>query len=99
LRGSNPLIPLKPTHESGGRTGIGGNMRETKPRVTNPAEADECLMMIAVAMGTTVGRFDSPEKIPDHHLAYLMNKFAGRDSLVLDLENQRLFERLKEAVL
>jgi hypothetical protein len=68
---------------------------EAKPRVTNPAEANECLMMIALAMGTTVGRLKSPEQIPDHHLAYLMNKFVGRDSLVLDLENQRLFERLK----
>jgi len=70
-------------------------MREAIPRIKHPDEADECLKLITLSMGTTVGRFKSPADIPDHHLAYIMNKFTGRDSLGLDMPNQRLFDRLK----
>lgn len=64
--------------------------------ISNPEELDECLKILALALGTSIGRFKSGSDIPDHHLDYLMKKLAGKDSLVLDSNNERLKNRLKE---
>lgn len=63
--------------------------------ISNPEELEECLKILALAMGTTVGRFKSPSEIPDYHLDYLMKKLSGKDGLVLDSSNEKLKERLK----
>jgi hypothetical protein len=64
-------------------------------RISNPQELNVCLEMLALSMGTTIGRFNSASEIPDHHLEYLMKKLTGKDSLCLDSNNERLYKRLK----
>ena len=58
-------------------------------------DIDHALKMIALAIGT--GR-NHPKPPEDHYLWYLMDKFNGDDSLVLDEDNYKTFHRLVELV-
>ena len=55
-------------------------------------DKDIVLKILALAIGTTT----TAHQTPHHHIAYLLNKLVGLDSLGLDDQNQELYNRIKK---